>query len=82
MPVALWRPPLIKNGTSAPIFEQIFKIISELLVILNNCVNPLITAAALLDPPPNPAPIGILLLMQILTPLEMLNSLKNSRAAI
>ena len=54
-------PPSKKNEMSEPSFEAIsFKRV-KLIFKLNNLLKPSITDAQLLDPPPNPEPIGMFL---------------------
>ena len=61
-------PPLIKKGTSAPIFAPILSSFISLSPKLYSEFNPIRVAAAFADPPATPLPTGILFSMDILTP--------------
>ena len=58
-PFASWNPPLIKNGTSAPNDNPISSNFLVEKFKFHNLFNVFKVVAALLLPPPNPAPIGI-----------------------
>ena len=64
----------MKKGTSAPMCFDIFINWSLVNPISYKLLMPIMVDAALLDPPPKPAPMGIFLSTCMFTPLRAENS--------
>ena len=58
----------MKKGTSEPNFVESDRIVSYSSFKFHNLLSPINVAAALLEPPAKPAPIGIFFFKNILAP--------------
>ena len=71
-PSAIWVPPSIKNGTSHPNNKANSLMSSCEIFSLKIWFRPHKMVAALLEPPPKPAPVGIFFVNDIFTPDDIL----------